>query len=66
MHSAIQLVHVVQKKTGFTNLRRYLIKNLGSESQQYVQNLTTSTFYTKNVKVRYVHLVHVEIKRKYG
>ena len=44
MHSASQLVHVVQKKTGYTNLGSSLIKNLSSKSQKYVQNLTTSTF----------------------
>ena len=60
MHSASQLVHVVQKKTGHINLRSYLIKNLVSESQQHVQNLTTSTLH-KDVKIRYIHLVHVEI-----
>ena len=43
MQSSSQLVHVIQKKTGFTNLRSYVIKNLTSESQQHVQNLT-STF----------------------
>ena len=49
MHSASQLVHWVQKKTRHINLRSYLIKNLASESQQYVQDLTTSTLH-KNVK----------------
>ena len=48
MHPASQLVHLVQKKTGHINLENYLIKILVSESQQYVQNLTT-TFH-KNVK----------------
>ena len=44
MHSASQLVHVVQKKTGFTNLRSYFIKNSRIRSSVVCSELTTSTF----------------------
>ena len=61
MHSAMSTTTCsTNEKSHDRKHRKLSIKILVSESQQYVQNLTTNTLH-KDVKVRYIHLVHVEI-----